>query len=190
MTWWLSALTFVFAEPLIYSETQDIENYMKIGSVEKDCKIIPILFPEEVPAHALGESGSFLPDTTRYYNITEFPWGPRYELFAQWQLSNRELESEKARLEQNFSDMNRYIVENEDWVCWVFAKHSGDYTNSQVTRLKQVMNGTQVTVWEDYAEDYHYDCFAFRPRDGVVRYISSYSSDGGGTPFFTQLDWN
>ena len=184
--WFWILLAPGFANPLIYSETQAIENYMQIGAVEKESDWIPILFPDEVPAQALGENGTLLPDTTRYYNITESPWGPRYELFAQWRLSSEELGAEMVRLEQNFSEANRYIVENKDWVCWIFMNSSSDCTDIQVSRLQYILNDQQVKVWDDY----EYYCFAYRIQDGVVRYIASYSSDGGGTPIFTQLDWD
>ena len=182
--WFVTALAVT--GPLIYSETQDISNYMQIGAVEKDSEMIAILFPDEVPAHALSEQGPFLPDTTRYYNITESPWGEHYELFAQWQLSAEELEAEKLRLDEDIEDKNRYLLENEAWVCWVYSDYLGDYADNLVSQLRYVINGKQVKEWDNYS----YYCFAYRPRDGVVRYIASYSYDTGGVPIFVQLDWN
>lgn len=180
--WFWFLLAPGFADPLIYSETQDIENYMQIGAVEKESEMIQLLFPEEVPAHALGENGSFLPDSTRYYNITEVPWDPRYELFAQWQLSPEELESEKARLEENFIGKTRHISKSEEWVCWVFS----NYTEERNGHLRYALDGNPPK------ELYDYDlfCFAYRPQDGLVRYIASYSNSNLRVPIFMQLDWD
>ena len=186
LTWvpWFILTAFSITVP-IYSETQDIKNYMQIGAVEKDSNIIPILFPEEVPEHALAEQGPFLPDTTRYYNITEVPWDPRYELFAQWQLSNEDLEAEKERLVNAFSNINRlqpHILKNEDWVCWVFSYNPDD----AVELLNYALEGNPAKELKDYG----CYCFAYRPRDGVVRYIASYSNGNLRVPIFMQLDWD
>lgn len=182
-SWW--TVTPAFSGSLVYSETKDIANYMQIGAVEKDSNIIPILFPEEVPEHALAEQGPFLPDTTRYYNITEVPWDPRYELFAQWQLSNEDLEAEKERLVNAFSNINRlqpHILKNEDWVCWVFSYNPDD----AVELFNYVLEGNPAKELKDYG----CYCFAYRPRDGVVRYIASFSNGNLRVPIFMQLDWD
>lgn len=175
----------LFAHPLIYSETQDIENYMQIGAFEEDSKIIPILFPDEVPDHALAQQGPFLPDSTRYYNITEISWDTRFELFAQWQLSDKELDMEIARIENAFSNVDRiqpHIINNEDWVCWVFSYNPDDAAEL----LNYALEGNPAREWEDYG----CYCFAYRPRDGVVRYIASYSNGNLRVPIFMQLDWD
>lgn len=185
MGWWLSVFVFGFSDSPIYSETQDIENYMQVGAIEKDSTMIPILFPDEVPAHALGENGSFLPDTTRYYNITEVPWEKRYELFAQWQLSDKELDMEIARIENAFSNMDRiqpHIINNEEWVCWVFSYNPDD----AVKLLNYALEGNPAKELKDYG----CYCFAYRPRDGVVRYIASFSNGNLRVPIFMQLDWD
>ena len=39
-------------------------------------------------------------------------------------------------------------------------------------------------------KDYSCYCFAYRPRDGVVRYIASFSNGNLRVPIFMQLDWN
>ena len=186
LTWipWLILTAFSITAP-IYSETQDIKNYMQVGAIEKSSEIIQILFPEEVPKHALGETGSFLPDSTRYYNITEVPWDPRYELFAQWQLSGEELEAEKARLENAFSNMDRiqpHNLKNEEWVCWVFSYNPDDAAEL----LNYALEGNPAKELKDYG----CYCFAYRPRDGVVRYIASYSNGNLRVPIFMQLDWD
>ena len=180
--WFWILLAPGFAHPLIYSATQDIENYMQIGAIEKESEMIQILFPEEVPAHALSENSSFLPDTTRYYNIMEVLWEPRYELFAQWQLSDEELEAEKARLEESFSSMTRHISKNEEWVCWVFST----YTEERNGHLRYALDGNPPKELDDYS----FYCFAYRPQDGLVRYIASYSNNARVIPIFMQLDWN
>ena len=175
----------LFAHPLIYSETQDIENYMQIGAFEEDSKIIPILFPDEVPDHALAQQGPFLPDSTRYYNITEISWDTRFELFAQWQLSDKELDMEIARIENAFSNVDRiqpHIINNEDWVCWVFSYHPDD----AVELLNYALESNPAKELKDYG----CYCFAYRPRDGVVRYIASYSNGNLRVPIFMQLDWD
>ena len=166
------------AHPLVYSETKDIKNYMQVGGLESSYKSIFLLFPEQVPAHALGETEHFLPDTTRYYNLTESKFfDSRFELFAQWQLSPEELEAEKERLRENFRGTPRSYERNEEWVCWIFTADS-----------LPILNALTDYGPQEYGS-YNCLCFAYRPRDGLVRYIASYSPVGG-IPVFMQLDWS
>lgn len=168
--------------PPIYSETQEVVNYMQIGSIERNDENVVLLFPESIPESALSVHGDFLPDTTRYYNITEWPWDERFELFAQWVLTPAELESEKNRIINAFADKPMHIVENSEWTCWVFSnypEYSADLLHSTI-------------IGHASSELYYYNCicFAYRQRDGLVRYIASYSNDNLRTPIFMQLDWS
>lgn len=182
-TWipWFFITAFTITTP-IYSETQDVAYYMQIGVVETNSEMVQLLFPEEVPSQALTTDGKLLPDTTRYYNITEVPWDPRYELFAQWQLSPEELEAEKVRVQEAFPHVRMYVEENEEWTCWVFS----DYPEDSAYLLRAALEGQGPQEYDCY----DCTCFAFRERDGLVRYISSYSFNNLRTPIFTQLDWS
>jgi len=182
VTWLPLCLSLSFdPAPPIYSETHDIQNYLQVGSVEKHSLAVEDLFPEKVPEHALSKNGAFLPDTTRYYNITEVFFEERYELLAQWQLSPEELEAEKARIQQVLPHERIYVEENEEWTCWVFSNYPED--SAYLLRAALEGQGPQEYDWYDCT------CFAFRERDGLVRYIDSYSFNNLRPPIFTQLDW-
>ena len=182
ITWFpLAFLTLWDPIPPIYSETHDIQNYLQVGIIEESYLAVDHLFPEKVPEHALSKNGAFLPDTTRYYNITEMFFEARYELYAQWQLSPEELETEKSRIQQSCSYVRMYVEENEEWTCWVFSNYPED--SAYLLRSALEGQGPQAYDWYDCT------CFAFRERDGLVRYIDSYSHNNLRIPIFTQLDW-
>ena len=182
VTWFPICLSIAFdPAPPIYSETNNIQNYLQVGSIEKQ-HIDPDLFPETVPEHALSKNGAFLPDTTRYYNITEMFYEGRYELFAQWQLSPEELDAEKSRIQQIFSRERIYVEENEEWTCWVYT----NYPEDSAYLLRTALEGQGPQKYDRY----DCTCFAFRERDGLVRYIASYSFNNLRMPIFTQLDWS
>ena len=89
--------------PFVYSETKDIDNYLEIeeNTLYANRDTISKLFP------------SFSPDTpnnnTKYHyfqNYEAFP-SPTYFIYAEWELSEEDYNTEKARIDIVFPDAER-----------------------------------------------------------------------------------
>jgi len=161
----------------IYSETEDPADYLNLGSLEHEYEEVFLLFPAEIPDHAISQNGQPHPETTRYYNFTEDRWDRRFEIFAQWTLSQEELDSEKARLLAVFSETAVIQAQWGNWIFWSFTDRN------PVLRLQE---GNLYT--RERALNY-YVVFAYREDEGLVRYLVSYSDNHDNEPGFLALDW-
>ena len=162
-------------EPPFYSETEDAADYLIVGSLEQRTlgENLELLFPEQIPEYALGDEGKPCPDTTRYYNYVDGTWGCKYELYAQWQLTEDDLEAEKDRIQEACSEMIKTTGYMGDWEYWSL-------------KMDPVACGNDPL----FHQDYFYVFFAFREETGMVRYIASYTSEYPSTPGFLALNWN
>lgn len=172
----LSAIGVV-AAPKVYSETEDPADYLIVGSLEQRTlgENLELLFPEKIPEYALGEEGKSCPETTRYYNYVDGTWGCKYELYAQWQLTDQDLEAEKQRIQEAFPEEIKATGQLGQWEYWSLKMDPEACVDDP--------------LFYQYA-DYLYFFFAFQEETGMVRYIASYASEYPSTPGFCSLDWN
>ncbi len=177
----LAVINAVFASPFpgIYSETEDPADYMILGTYERDemGKNLDILFPDQIPEYALGENGMPCPETTRYYNYVDYQWDWRFELFAQWQLTEQDLAAEKKRIREELGDRITAQGQLGEWEYWSM-------------RMDPAPCLDNVSYYEKIYADYGYLFFAYHEETGMVRYISCASDDQRIVPGFCTLDWD
>ena len=161
-----------------YSETEDPADYMILGTYERDemGKNLDILFPDQIPEYALGENGMPCPETTRYYNYVDYQWDWKFELFAQWQLTEQDLAAEKKRIREELGDMITAQGQLGEWEYWSM-------------RMDPAPCLDNVSYYEKIYADYGYLFFAYHEETGMVRYISCASDDQRIVPGFCTLDW-
>ncbi len=170
---------FFGAVSSVYSETADPANYMELGTYERETmgEKLELLFPEEIPSYARGEEGVPFPETTRYYNFVEVDWGGNFELFAQWELTEQDLELEKERICTELSDYVRTESSVGQWTIW-------NYSWSDAAMCLQYPD-----IYKEAVDDYSYLFFAYNAETGMVRYVASYADYENGLPGFFSLDW-
>lgn len=170
---------FVGSVSAVYSETEDPANYMVLGTYERNAmgEKLELLFPDEIPAYALGGKGLPCPETTRYYNYVEADWGGRFELFAQWELRPEDLETEKARILTELSEYDMTESEVGQRTIWNFSW-------SDAAMCLQYPD-----IYEEAVDSYSYLFFAYYAESGLVRYVSSYTDYADDLPAFYSLGW-
>lgn len=177
----LAVINAVFASPFpgIYSETEDPANYMILGTYERDemGNDLDVLFPDQIPGYALGENGMPCPETTRYYNYVDCQWDWRFELFAQWQLTEQDLAAEKNRIREELGDAITSEGQLGQWEYWSMRMDPAPCMENH-------------TYYEKRFANYAYLFFAYNEGTGMVRYISCASDDQTIVPAFCALDWN
>lgn len=147
--------------PPVYTETDNAENYLQLGTCQNDNPMIHKLFPDTIPEAA---------ETISYYYRHEHTFDPNHEVFAQWTLPRDLLDKEQVRLRKVFSDQAVHQERFGEWTCLFFT----DYT----------MHNT------DYSH-FDYCLYAYNERTNTVRYISSYAMDNADRdiPYFLTLEW-
>ncbi len=165
--------------PPVYSETDNPENYLTMGSYVKMYNDdLYKLFPSRIPRSALAEDSQvYRPDeflgTTKYYYYFQEVIDPCFNIYAEWLLPEKEFAKELNRIQSNFPEGAEQQVQLGEWTC---------------------LNFTDDTLEFDKAEsliDYYYLIFAYNAKTGGVRYIASYSIDCGREedPYFLELEW-
>lgn len=174
------SLVMGIMSPGVYSETEDPSHYMELGTYEREImgEKLELLFPDDIPSHALGAEGIPCPDTTRYYNYVENSLGGRFELFAQWELTEEELASEKERIRMELSGYEVTESTVGQWTIWNFSW-------SDAGMCLQYPD-----IYEDAVDYYSYLFFAYNTETGMVRYVSSFTDYADSLPAFCSLDWN
>lgn len=170
-----------FAIPMFkggfYSETVDPSNYMILGGMEKDelGEDLTLMFPEDIPEYALGERGSPCPNTTRYYNYAEQNWDSKFEVYAQWKLTQADWETEKRRIQETFSQEITSQGRLGDW----------EYLSVRMDPLPCLSNPRYYDIGH---VGYTFLFFAWDEETGLARYVASHASDDM-EPGFCSLDW-
>lgn len=162
--------------PVIYSETDDPNHYMVLGTdMQIEVEALLLVFPQIIPEAAYAEGSDWFsedryPETTRYYYRYADFLAPDFDLFAQWVLPEDSFRREIQRVQENLMDSEVYVRQWGDWTCLSLTEADYEEVNSFY---------------------YHYFC-AYNEKTHMVRYIYSYCRDGGGeyaSPYFLTLDW-
>lgn len=165
--------------PPIYSETDDPENYLSMGTYAKIYgDDIYKLFPANIPRSAIAEDSSWYPpdtflDTTKYYYYFQKVVDPSFQIYAEWILPEDEFTEELNRIRNYYPEGVKQQVQLGEWTCLSFTDDTLDF---QAAKEKI---------------DYYYLIFAYNEKTGGVRYIASYSMDCGREedPYFLTLEW-
>lgn len=168
---------FVNWLPPVYSETDDPENYMVLGTYEQaHGDSIRKLFPATIPRSAVADDAHWyppdkFPETTKYHYYHQSVIDPSFDIYAEWVLPEDEYVSEKQRIEAYFPEGPVYHVQWGDWVCLNYTAASMD----------------EAAEWSDY----YYLIFAYNDQQNAVRYIASYAMATGDSedPYFLSLSW-
>lgn len=168
----INNLFTVFIPP-VYSQTDNPENYLQLDRYVGDDSSIYQLFPERIPSSAVSEDSNEyppdkFPETTKYYYRYDDKIDQRYDIVAEWQLSEDEYLEEKGRILTN-EDI-KLKTQRGNWNCLYF----------------------QYTEESTMDSSYYYLIFAYNDNTNTVRYISSFCIDaanGAHKPYFLSLDW-
>lgn len=162
--------------PVVYSETDDPDNYLVVGSDLQDGEAYRLLlFPQHIPEVAYNH-GNDLPSEDRYPETTQYYYryaeyiDPDCDIFAQWVLPEDEFAAEVLRIRENLADRTVYERQWGDWICLSLTESD----------------------FEEVTSYYFHYFFAYNEETNMVRYVDSYCQDGGGdmaSPYFLTLDW-
>ena len=165
--------------PPVYSETDDPENYLSMGTYAKMYgDDIYKLFPANIPRSAIAEGSQWYPpdkflDTTKYYYYFQEFVDPSFHIYAEWVLPENEFSEELNRIRNYYPEGAKQQVQWGEWICLSFTDDTLDFSEA-----KEKI-------------DYYYLIFAYNEKMGAVRYIASYSMDCGRNedPYFLSLRW-
>ncbi|MBR6595398.1 MAG: MerR family transcriptional regulator [Oscillospiraceae bacterium] len=171
-----TALYLTQMAPVIYSETDDPDNYMVLGTdMQISVDALLLMFPRIIPEGAYAEGSDWFsedcyPETTRYYYRYSDFLAPDFDIFAQWMLPEDEFCREVQRVQGNLTNSEVYVRQWGNWTCLSLTEADFEEVNSF----------------------YYHHFFAYNEKTHMVRYIYSYCLDGGGeyaSPYFLTLDW-
>lgn len=165
--------------PPVYSETDNPENYLTMGTYAKMYgDDIYKLFPANIPRSAISEDSKWYPpnkflDTTKYYYYFQEVVDPSFNIYAEWVLPKNEFTEELNRIQNYYPEGAIQQAQWGEWTCLSFTDDTLDFSKA-----------------EDLI-DYYYLIFAYNEKTGGVRYIASYSMDCGReeNPYFLSLQW-
>lgn len=165
--------------PPVYSETDDPENYLSMGTyVKMYGDEIHKLFPANIPRSAIAEDSSWyppdeFPDTTKYYYYFQKVIDPSFQIYAEWILPEEEFTEELNRIRNYYPEGAKQQVQWGEWTCLSFTDDTLDFEQAKEKIY------------------YYYLIFAYNEKTGGVRYIVSYSMDCGREedPYFLSLEW-
>lgn len=163
----------------VYSETEDPADYLIVGTMEKDelGEDLYRMFPAQIPEYALGEEGSPSPYTTHYYNYAVDSWDLRFELYAQWELTDEDFAAERSRIQDEFSQEIAAQGYMGEWEYWSIHMDPGPCISDE-------------RHYERGYSGHLFLFFACNEETGMVRYVASYASEGFYVPGFCSLDWD
>ena len=171
------AIYMVQMAPVIYSETEDPDNYMVLGTDMQDAADYLLeIFPHHIPEEAYMEGSNwysenrYLETTKYYYRYADFI-DEDFDIFAQWVLTEAAFREEIQRVKTNLADREIYERQWGDWICLSLTESD----------------------FEEVTSYYYHYFFAYNPKTHMVRYIYSHCQDGGGiyaSPYFLTLDWD
>lgn len=165
--------------PPVYSETDDPENYLSMGTYAKMYgDDIYKLFPANIPRSAIAEGSQWYPpdkflDTTKYYYYFQEVVDPSFHIYAEWVLPENEFSEELNRIRNYYPEGAKQQVQWGEWICLSFTDDTLDFEQAKGKI------------------DYYYLIFAYNENTGGIRYIASYSMDYGREedPYFLSLQW-
>ena len=165
--------------PPVYSETDDPENYLSMGTYAKMYgDDIYKLFPANIPRSAIAEDSRWYPpdkflDSTKYYYYFQEVVDPSFQIYAEWILPVNEFTEELNRVNNYYPEGANQQAQWGEWTCLSFTDDTLDFEEAR----EKI--------------DYYYLIFAYNENTGGVRYIASYSMDCGREedPYFLTLQW-
>lgn len=165
--------------PPVYSETDDPENYLSMGTYAKMYgDDIYKLFPANIPRSAIAEGSQWYPpdkflDTTKYYYYFQEVVDPSFHIYAEWVLPENEFSEELNRIRNYYPEGAKQQVQWGEWICLSFTDDTLDFEQAKGKI------------------DYYYLIFAYNENTGGIRYIASYSIGCGREedPYFLSLQW-
>lgn len=171
--------TFLMLIPAVYSETDNPENYLRMGEyVKMYGNDIYKLFPANIPRSAIAKDSKWYPpdkflDTTKYYYYFQYAVDPSFNVYAEWVLPKDEFTEELNRIQNYYPEGARQQEQWGEWICLSFTDDTLDFSEA-----KEKI-------------DYYYLIFAYNEKMGAVRYIASFSMDCGRDedPYFLSLRW-
>ena len=107
--------------PPVYSETDDPEDYLTIGTYAKMYSDdIYKLFPANIPRSAVAEDSRWYPpdqflDTTKYYYYFEEVIDPSFHIYAEWILPEEEFREELNRIHNYYPEGAKQQVQWGEW---------------------------------------------------------------------------
>ncbi len=158
--------------PTSYSQTDNPNNYLEIdrdlaADIEAIYEVFPTTIPNSVIAEKslLGDTDKYLEETQYYYLAAGGLFDYKYDIFAQWQLTDR-VEYDSAK-EETIEDMVIVCEEKKgDWHCVYSEKE------------------------EKNDGDYYYLFFAYNDKTQTVRYIFAQGSDyHNREPYYLTQEW-
>lgn len=195
-----ASFLFSFFIPPFYSQTTDIENYLKFdeyveAELNYNYSYLPLydVFPRRVPTSASHNS-----DTTKYlYRLMPCPTcNGTVDVYAEWALPSAEYEAAKKCLPRYDVGLEEYIIEisglddtteEEKEYLISSAKEHSEYKTED--------NGDWTITFyikEEGKMDHSYLIAAYNDKEQKMRYIASFccahhSSDT--EPFYLSLEW-
>ena len=174
----ISPIMFFFNLWSWESRSEDPDDYLytkgsHVHYYDKQEKFDP-LFPDTVPTIPNWEEtflGEKYHDTTKYYYRYTTGWdGFSEDVFAEWVLSEDELQVEKERV------LNLEGIVNEEMV--------GDWTRIYFH------NEVEKRQMDDFCEYYCFVFFAYNDKTNTVRYVFAEGKEEyTSTPYFTDVEW-
>ena len=158
--------------PTSYSQTDNPNNYLEIDrDLDADIEAIYEVFPTTIPNSVfaekslLGDTDKYLEETQYYYLAAGGLFDYKYDIFAQWQLTDR-VEYDRAK-EETIEDMVIVCEEKKgDWHCVYSEKE------------------------EKNDGDYYYLFFAYNDKTQTVRYVFAQGSDyHNREPYYLTQEW-
>lgn len=172
MVSWLALphkITLAFLAPPVYSQTTNPIHYLRFdadfyghyGSYWRDdiCEIFPVVIPDSATIE--NDGNIKYPETTKYYYKYEMCIEEKYDLFAEWKLTEDEFNAEKDRILNKKEIVS--ITQKGDWECVFFT--------------------------DNKVEDMFVTFFAYNDTTQTVRYISMSDIEGLLVPYYTTQEW-
>ncbi len=161
--------------PTTYSQTDNPNNYLEIDrDLDADIEAIYEVFPTNIPNSViaekslLGDTDKYLKETQYYYLAAGGLFDYKYDIFAQWQLTDR-VEYDSAK-EETIEDMVIVYEEKKgDWHC-VYSEKDDKYDGKN--------------------EYYYFLIFAYNDKTQTVRYVFAQGSDYyNREPYYLTQEW-
>lgn len=166
-------MMFAFLAHPIYSQTENPTDYLVLDNYvrgEFGDDIYEIL-PTTIPDSAVSEGEVYyppvnFPETTKYYYKYEAAIENRFDLFAEWTLSEEEYNEEKERILKKSDKIISTTIKG-DWNCVYFTENDD----------------------EDIPVCYYILMFAYNDTTRTVRYAASLDIEGIYTPHYLTQEW-
>lgn len=165
------------------SQTTDLNDYLVLDRYVEDIMgdEIKEIFPKEIPDSARRHEErlyeDMFPFTSKYYYSYSNSIDARFDMVAEWMLSDNEFEEAKSE----FISKEYHTVKKGDWECIIINDDNYGFEDENPDLWRN----------EDWATDsYQILMFAYNKHEKRVRYIASHAIDSYSYgPYYLSLDW-